>query len=40
MAKGPEPRPTLPVLAKQSEPQATGPQAIITSAEAGTTELK
>jgi NADH-quinone oxidoreductase subunit E len=38
MAKGPEPRPTLPILEKQSAPQATGPGAITTSAEAGTTE--
>jgi NADH-quinone oxidoreductase subunit E len=38
MAPGPEPRRTLPMLEKQSEPQATGPQAITTSAEAGTTE--
>jgi NADH-quinone oxidoreductase E subunit len=38
MAPGPEPRPTLPILEKQSEPQATGPGAITTSAEAGTTE--
>jgi NADH-quinone oxidoreductase subunit E len=37
MAKGPEPRPTLPILEKQSAPQATGPGAITTSAEAGTT---
>ena len=40
MAKGPEPRPTLPVLEKQSQPQATGPGAATTSAEAGTTEPK
>jgi NADH-quinone oxidoreductase subunit E len=38
MAPGPEPRPTLPILEKQSAPQATGPGAITTSAEAGTTE--
>jgi len=38
MAKGPEPRPTLPIVEKQSDPQATGPGAITTSAEAGTTE--
>jgi len=38
MAPGPEPRPTLPILEKQSEPQATGPGAITTSAESGTTE--
>jgi len=38
MAPGAEPRRTLPMLEKQSEPQATGPGAITTSAEAGTTE--
>jgi NADH-quinone oxidoreductase E subunit len=38
MAPGPEPRPTLPILEKQSEPQATGPGALTTSPEAGTTE--
>jgi NADH-quinone oxidoreductase subunit E len=38
MAPGPEPRRTLPMLERQSEPQATGPGAITTSAEAGTTE--
>ncbi|MFL5430499.1 MAG: NADH-quinone oxidoreductase subunit NuoE [Myxococcales bacterium] len=40
MAPGPEPRATLPILEKQSAPQATGPGATTTSAEAGTTERR
>jgi len=40
MAPAPEPRPTLPLLEKQSQPQATGPEAATTFAEAGTTERK
>ena len=40
MAKAPEPRRTMPILEKQSEPQATGPEASTTAAEAGSTELK
>jgi NADH-quinone oxidoreductase subunit E len=40
MAPGPEPRPTLHVIEKQSEPQATGPEAVTTSVEAGSTEPK
>src|SRR5438874_342707 len=40
MAQAPEPRPTLPILEKQSQPQATGPEAATTWAEAGSTERK
>jgi NADH-quinone oxidoreductase subunit E len=40
MAKAPEPRPTLPIIERQSFPQATGPEAKTTAAETGTTEPK
>jgi NADH-quinone oxidoreductase subunit E len=40
MAPGPEPRRAMPILEKQSQPQATGPEAVTTAPEAGTTERK